>query len=201
MPLPYYPNLKTAFRSVTACLIFTYLEIYHPSPRDESGRPLNTSVMMDCPIGESHPVAADPSFKPILARASPRHRALCRLRSTSKSRSTKSECPRGPTCLDASTVFVLSDENFPENFQSKFRGVMRPAHQSSQGKCDVSSTDTEAHISEVEIEPCAHGNTLLFCGRPRAILSYRGPKYKHIGPIRIVRDNLGCFGCRRKREP
>ncbi len=45
-PLPYYPNLKTAFRPVTACLIFTYLEIYQPSPRDESGRPLNTAVTL-----------------------------------------------------------------------------------------------------------------------------------------------------------
>ncbi len=46
LPLPYYANLKTVFGSVTACLVFTYLEIHHPSPRDESDRPLNTPITL-----------------------------------------------------------------------------------------------------------------------------------------------------------
>src|SRR4051794_39547790 len=33
-PLPYYPYLKQALRSVTASIVTTYLEIHHPAPPD-----------------------------------------------------------------------------------------------------------------------------------------------------------------------
>jgi hypothetical protein len=45
-PLPYYPNLKAALRSVTASLVFTYLEIYHPTPQDSSGAYLRVPVTL-----------------------------------------------------------------------------------------------------------------------------------------------------------
>lgn len=45
-PLPYYPNLKAAFRSVTACILFTYLEIHYPTPRDSSGAVLREPVTL-----------------------------------------------------------------------------------------------------------------------------------------------------------
>lgn len=34
LPLPYYPNLKRELQSVTAALLFTYLEIYYPTPQE-----------------------------------------------------------------------------------------------------------------------------------------------------------------------
>ena len=36
-PLPYFPNLKSQLRGVTASLVLTYLEIHHPAPRDSNG--------------------------------------------------------------------------------------------------------------------------------------------------------------------
>jgi hypothetical protein len=46
LPLPYYPNLKAALRSVTASLVFTYLEIHHPTPQDSSGTFLRVPVTL-----------------------------------------------------------------------------------------------------------------------------------------------------------
>ena len=46
-PLPYYPNLKRALRSVTAALVFTYIEIYHPAPQDSSGTFLSGPVTLN----------------------------------------------------------------------------------------------------------------------------------------------------------
>jgi hypothetical protein len=46
LPLPYYPNLKAALRSVTASLVFTYLEIHHPTPQDSSGTFLRLPVTL-----------------------------------------------------------------------------------------------------------------------------------------------------------
>jgi hypothetical protein len=45
-PLPYYPNLKAALQSVTASLVFTYLEIHHPTPQDSSGTFLRVPVTL-----------------------------------------------------------------------------------------------------------------------------------------------------------
>jgi len=44
--MPYYPNLKAVLRSVTASLVFTYLEIYHPHSQDASGALLRAPVTL-----------------------------------------------------------------------------------------------------------------------------------------------------------
>jgi hypothetical protein len=46
LPLPYYPNLKAALRSVTGALVFSYLEIHHPTPQDSSGTFLRVPVTL-----------------------------------------------------------------------------------------------------------------------------------------------------------
>src|ERR1039457_906143 len=44
LSLPYYPNLTRALRSGTAALVFTYLEIYCPTPRQSPGTFLHGPV-------------------------------------------------------------------------------------------------------------------------------------------------------------
>src|SRR5579871_6379281 len=46
-PLPYFPNLRGELHGVTASLLFTYLEIHHPAPRETSGAILATPVTLD----------------------------------------------------------------------------------------------------------------------------------------------------------
>src|ERR1035437_10097367 len=46
-PLPYFPNLKSQLRGVTASLVLTYLEIHHPAPRDSNGTILAAPVTLD----------------------------------------------------------------------------------------------------------------------------------------------------------
>jgi hypothetical protein len=45
-PLPYYPNLKRALRSVTGALVFTYIELLHPPQQDSSGTFLSGPITL-----------------------------------------------------------------------------------------------------------------------------------------------------------
>ena len=50
--IPFYPNLKLVFHSVTTCVVFTYLEIHHAAPQDTMSRvsslPVTVSVGTIC---------------------------------------------------------------------------------------------------------------------------------------------------------
>jgi hypothetical protein len=46
-PLPYFPNLHRCIHSVTASLVLTYLEIYHPAPRDSNGTILTAPITLN----------------------------------------------------------------------------------------------------------------------------------------------------------
>jgi hypothetical protein len=46
-PLAYYPQLKAAIKTLTGCILLTYLETHHPAPQDQYDRRSSLPVTID----------------------------------------------------------------------------------------------------------------------------------------------------------